>query len=208
MSDAKRVLEQAIELWNAADREGWAALYTENVEWEAPGGARITGLADLKVKYYDALLEAAPDRASHVDWLFADGDLVAEEGRVHGDAHRNVAEPGRSGDTGDRQEPGLPFQRDLSGRERQDRVDPPLLRPARDPHAARTCPGYRSDLSGSTKASNRHPTGKAYREHDRAGNHGAPRQRREQHDTRDGTRDVQPARPAAMLLILCERRGV
>jgi len=81
MSDAKRVLEQAIELWNAADREGWAALYTENVEWEAPGGARITGLADLKVKYYDALLEAAHDRASHVDSLFADGDLVAEEGR-------------------------------------------------------------------------------------------------------------------------------
>jgi ketosteroid isomerase-like protein len=43
MSDAKRVLEQAIELWSAADREGWATLYTENVEWEAPGGARISG---------------------------------------------------------------------------------------------------------------------------------------------------------------------
>ena len=84
MSDAKRLLEQAIELWNAADREGWAALYTENVEWEAPGGARISGLADLKVKYFDALLEAAPDRASRVDALFAEGDLVAEEGRYTG----------------------------------------------------------------------------------------------------------------------------
>jgi ketosteroid isomerase-like protein len=84
MSDAKRVLEQAIELWNAGDREGWAALYDENVEWAAPGGARISGLADLKVRYYDALLEAAPDRASLVDSLFAEGDLVAEEGRYTG----------------------------------------------------------------------------------------------------------------------------
>jgi hypothetical protein len=46
-----------------------------------PGRRPNIGLADLKAKYYDALLEAAPDRTSHVDWLFADGDLVAEEGR-------------------------------------------------------------------------------------------------------------------------------
>ena len=84
MGDAKRVLEQAIETWNAGDREGWAALYDEDVEWEAPGGARISGLADLKVKYFDALLEAAPDRLSVVDSLLAEGDLVAEEGRYTG----------------------------------------------------------------------------------------------------------------------------
>jgi hypothetical protein len=84
MSDAKHVLEQAIETWNAGDREAWAALYDESVEWEAPGGARISGLEDLKVKYFDALLEAAPDRASIVDSLFAEGDFVAEEGRYTG----------------------------------------------------------------------------------------------------------------------------
>ena len=84
MNEAKRVLEQAIELWNAGDREGWAALYGENVEWEAPGGTRISGLDDLKVKYFDALLEAAPDRSSTVDSLFAEGNLVAEEGRYTG----------------------------------------------------------------------------------------------------------------------------
>jgi steroid delta-isomerase-like uncharacterized protein len=84
MSDAKHVLEQAIETWNVGNREGWAALYDENVEWEAPGGARISGLEDLKVKYFDALLEAAPDRASVVDSLFGEGDLVAEEGRYTG----------------------------------------------------------------------------------------------------------------------------
>ena len=84
MSDAKHVLEEAIETWNAGDREGWSALYDENVEWEAPGGARISGLEDLKVKYFDALLEAAPDRSSIVDSLFAEGDLVAEEGRYTG----------------------------------------------------------------------------------------------------------------------------
>ena len=84
MSDAKRVLEEAIDTWNAGNREAWVALYDENVEWEAPGGSRISGLEDLKVQYYDALLEAAPDRASVVDELFAEGDLVAETGRYTG----------------------------------------------------------------------------------------------------------------------------
>lgn len=37
MSEAKKVLEQAIERWNAADRDGWAALYTDDVVQEAPG---------------------------------------------------------------------------------------------------------------------------------------------------------------------------
>ena len=35
MSEAKKVLEQAIERWNAADRDGWAALYTDDVVQEA-----------------------------------------------------------------------------------------------------------------------------------------------------------------------------
>ena len=60
MSEAKKVLEQAVECWNARDRGGWAALYTKDVVYEAPGGARISGLADLKEKYFDALVTAAP----------------------------------------------------------------------------------------------------------------------------------------------------
>src|SRR4029453_8607003 len=84
MSEAKRLLEQAIATWNAGDREGGWALYEEDVEWEAPGGGGISGLEDLKGKYFDALMEAAPDRASVVDSLFAEGDLVAEEGRYTG----------------------------------------------------------------------------------------------------------------------------
>jgi len=94
MSDAKTVLGQAIETWNAGDREAWAALYDENVEWEAPGGARISGLEDLKAKYFDALLEAAPDRVSIVDSLFAEGDLVAEEGRYTGTHTGTLRNPG------------------------------------------------------------------------------------------------------------------
>ena len=43
MSDAKHVLEQAIETWNAGDREAWAALYDENVEWEAPVAHKSPG---------------------------------------------------------------------------------------------------------------------------------------------------------------------
>jgi steroid delta-isomerase-like uncharacterized protein len=84
VSEAKKVLEQAIERWNACDRGGWAALYTDDVVYEAPGGARISGLADLKEKYFDALVTAAPDRSSREVMLFAEGDHVVEEARYIG----------------------------------------------------------------------------------------------------------------------------
>jgi len=84
VSEPKKVLELAIERWNAADRDGWAALYAEDVEYEAPGGARISGLADLKEKYFDALLTAAPDRGSSDVMLVADGDHVVEQARYTG----------------------------------------------------------------------------------------------------------------------------
>jgi steroid delta-isomerase-like uncharacterized protein len=84
MSEARKVLEQAIERWNANDRESWAALYTDDVVYEAPGGARISGLADLTEKYFDALLEAAPDRSSRDVRLIAEGDHVVEEARYTG----------------------------------------------------------------------------------------------------------------------------
>jgi hypothetical protein len=35
MGEAKRVLEQAIEHWNAGDREAWARLYADDVVYEA-----------------------------------------------------------------------------------------------------------------------------------------------------------------------------
>lgn len=84
MSDAKRVLEQAIEYWNAGDRDAWAALYAEDVVYEAPGGQRISGLADLEEKYFDALLTAAPDRLSRDVVLIADGEYVVEQARYVG----------------------------------------------------------------------------------------------------------------------------
>jgi ketosteroid isomerase-like protein len=84
MSEAKRILEQAIEHWNATDRDGWAALYTDDVVYEAPGGARISGLADLKEKYFDALVRAAPDRSSSDVMLVAEGDHVVEQARYTG----------------------------------------------------------------------------------------------------------------------------
>jgi steroid delta-isomerase-like uncharacterized protein len=84
MSEAKRILEDAIELWNVGDREAWATLYTEDVEYEGPGGTRISGLADLKEKYFDALLTAAPDRLSEDVVLIAEGDHVVELARYTG----------------------------------------------------------------------------------------------------------------------------
>jgi steroid delta-isomerase-like uncharacterized protein len=84
VSEAKQVLERAIECWNAGDREGWSALYTDDVAYEGPGGARISGLEDLKEKYFDALLTAAPDRRSDDVILYAEGDHVVEEARYTG----------------------------------------------------------------------------------------------------------------------------
>jgi steroid delta-isomerase-like uncharacterized protein len=84
MSDAKAVLEQAIESWNAGDRDTWATLYADDVVYEAPGGQRISGLADLKEKYFEALVTAAPDRSSRDIVLFADGEHVVEQARYVG----------------------------------------------------------------------------------------------------------------------------
>lgn len=84
MSEAKGILEQAIDYWNAVDRDAWATLYAEDVVYEAPGGQRISGLADLKEKYFDALVQAAPDRTSREIVLFADGEHVVEQARYVG----------------------------------------------------------------------------------------------------------------------------
>ena len=84
MSEAKRVLEQAIEYWNAGDRDAWAALYAEDVVYEAPGDQRISGIRDLGEKYFDALITAAPDRVSSDVVLLADGEYVVEQGRYVG----------------------------------------------------------------------------------------------------------------------------
>ncbi len=84
MNQAREVLEQAIEYWNAGDRDAWARLYAEDVVYQAPGGQRISGLADLQEKYFDALLTAAPDRMSCDVVLFADGESVVEEARYVG----------------------------------------------------------------------------------------------------------------------------
>ena len=84
MSEAKQVLEQAIERWNDNDRDRWAELYHEDVVFEAPGGSRISGLEDLKVSYFDALLTAAPDRGSSDVVLISEGEHVVEQARYTG----------------------------------------------------------------------------------------------------------------------------
>lgn len=84
MSEAKEVLEQAIERWNDNDRDRWAELYHEDVVFEAPGGSRISGLEDLKVRYFDALLTAAPDRGSSDVVLISEGQHVVEQARYTG----------------------------------------------------------------------------------------------------------------------------
>lgn len=94
MGEAKGVLEQAIEYWNVSDRERWATLYADDVVYEAPGGQRISGLADLKEQYFDALLTAAPDRVSRDVVLFAEGEHVVEQARYIGTHTGPLRSPG------------------------------------------------------------------------------------------------------------------
>jgi steroid delta-isomerase-like uncharacterized protein len=81
VSEARKVLERAIAYWNSADRDRWAALYTDDVVYEGPGGGRISGLEDLKEKYFDAHVAAVPDRESRDVTLIAEGDQVVEQAR-------------------------------------------------------------------------------------------------------------------------------
>ena len=136
MSDAKQILEQAIDRWNVGDRDGWADLYTDDVVYEAPGGARIEGIADLKEKYFDAPLTAAPDRSSR-DVILVGGRLRSRAGALHRHAHRHLAQPRRRRDPGDGKSVGLSIRGGLSRRKRQDQLDSPLLRPDRGFHTAR-----------------------------------------------------------------------
>ena len=146
ISEAKKVLEEVIERWNATDREGWAALYTDDVVYEAPGGARISGLKDLKEQYFDALVTAAPDRGSSDVVLVAEGDTVVEQARYTGThtgtwRNPNGVEIPATGKTVD-----FPFRGGLPGDRRQDQLDPHLLRPDRSLDAARTHAGSNVEL--------------------------------------------------------------
>ena len=94
MGEAKEVLEQAIEYWNASDRDRWEALYADDVVYEAPGGQRISGLADLKEQYFDALVTAAADRVSRDVVLFAEGEYVVEQARYVGTHTGPLRSPG------------------------------------------------------------------------------------------------------------------
>ena len=96
MSEAKGVLEQAIEYWNAGDRDAWATLYAEDVVYEAPGGQRISGLADLEEKYFDALRDGGSGSLESRHRLVCGRRVCGRAGAVCRDAHRSAAEPRRS----------------------------------------------------------------------------------------------------------------
>ena len=53
MDDPKQVLERAIELWNDRDREGWAALYTDDEIIRARNATLLARPKDVKA-YFSA----------------------------------------------------------------------------------------------------------------------------------------------------------
>lgn len=80
--DAKQLAQRNADTWNARDREGFFATYTEDCEVTAPGftGKGRQGLQE----FWSLWMGAFPDNQVIVRLLVADGDNVAEESRFEG----------------------------------------------------------------------------------------------------------------------------
>jgi steroid delta-isomerase-like uncharacterized protein len=83
MGDAKSVIEQLIERWNAHDKEGTAALYDDAAELEAPGGVRMSG-PDGWRGFYDLWTDAFPDNSVVGAVVQGAGELAVQEAHFTG----------------------------------------------------------------------------------------------------------------------------
>jgi steroid delta-isomerase-like uncharacterized protein len=83
MGEAKAVIERLLELWNAHDREGTAALYADGAELEGPGGVRLSGRDGWR-QFYDMWTDAFPDNQVRGMVIRGGGDLATQEGRFTG----------------------------------------------------------------------------------------------------------------------------
>ena len=129
MNDAKRVLEQAIDLWNTGDREGWAALYDADVEWEAPGWSAHLGTRRPQGEVLRRAARSGPRPFQHRRCAHCRRRRRRRGRAVYRHSHRDVAQSQRGRNPPDGQEPRFRLQRDLPRTRRQDHIDPPVLRP-------------------------------------------------------------------------------
>lgn len=83
--DAKTIIQQGIERWNAHDREGFLALYDENVVYiDQPTGQEFVGREELGKALYDLWIDAYPDNELKDPVFIAEGDLVCFHARFVG----------------------------------------------------------------------------------------------------------------------------
>lgn len=83
MGDTRSVVERAIELWNAHDREGWVGLFDDTAELQAPGGVQVSGRSGAEL-FYDTWTDAFPDNVIEAAVVFGAGDHGVQEARFSG----------------------------------------------------------------------------------------------------------------------------
>lgn len=83
--DAKEILRKGIERWNAHDRDGFLALYDEEVVYvDQPTGRRFVGREEFGKALYDLWTDAYPDGELKDPVVFAEGELACFQGRFVG----------------------------------------------------------------------------------------------------------------------------
>lgn len=85
MQDAMSIEREAVERWNAHDREGYLALFDEKVTFtDAAMGYDLIGREELGKGFFDVYAEAYPDNQIKQIQCFTDGTWICFEGRLTG----------------------------------------------------------------------------------------------------------------------------
>lgn len=83
--DAKAIIRTGIERWNAHDREGFLALYDEEIIYvDQATGHKLVGREEFGKGFYDLWVDAYPDNELKDPIVFAEGDLVCMQARFVG----------------------------------------------------------------------------------------------------------------------------
>jgi steroid delta-isomerase-like uncharacterized protein len=83
--DAKEILRKGIDLWNAHDRDGFLALYDDDVSYfDQPTGREVVGREEFGKALYDLWTDAYPDNELKDPVVFAEGDLACFQGHFVG----------------------------------------------------------------------------------------------------------------------------
>ena len=83
--DAKTIIHKGIERWNAHDREGFLALFDEEIVcFDQPTGQKLVGREQFGKGFYDLWTDGYPDNELRDPIVFAEGELVCFHARFVG----------------------------------------------------------------------------------------------------------------------------